>query len=436
MDKKSFIKDTSQVLGSNILIIICEILIGIIIARVLGPEGKGLFISLMVVPVIIITFAVMGMHRTTIFFIGKKDYTLSEIVSAVIQILFITSGLGVLAATTYFFLLPNVNYTTTIIIITLIIIPLRLFIIYVSGIYFGLEKYGFANFLSWSISLFNVMLIFVLVALLKMDIFGAVIAFLISAVFISIIAMVKLIRDVPFSLKINRILIKEMLSLGFVFALSVLVMELLYRIDIVFIEKLSALEEVGYYSLAVNVAEQLWQLPLAVGLVITTRSANEKNQAMMQQRVAQILRISIVLSILAGIAIAGIVPFVIPLVYGISFIPSNSLIVAILPGVFFFVIFRIINSYLSGIGKPKYGIMAILPALFVNILLNLFFIPTYGAMGAAIATNCSYLLATVLLVFVFYKMSKISFYDLFVLKKGDILLMKNKIAAIVRNKKM
>ncbi len=432
MEKKSFVKNTFQVLGSNLLIIICEVLIGIIIARVLGPEGKGLFISLMVVPVIIITFAVMGMHRTTIFFIGKKDYPLPEIVAAVIQILFITSGLGVLAAMVYFFFLPNEHYTTTIILITLTVIPLRLFIIYVSGIYFGLEKYRFANFLNWSISLFNVISIFILVAIFNMGIFGAVLSFLFSGVLISAIAFFKLHKDVPFSMKVNIVLIKKMLSLGFVFALSVLVMELLYRIDVVFIEKLASLQEVGYYSLAVNVAEQLWQLPLAIGLVITTRSANEKNQDYMQHQVAQILRISIVLSLVAVAAIASIVPFIIPLVYGESFIPSNRLIIAILPGIFFFVIFRIINSYLSGIGKPKYGIIAILPALLINVLLNLYLIPTYGAMGAAIATNWSYLLATLLLIFVFYRISNIAFLDLLILKKEDINLIVKRVKKIIQ----
>jgi O-antigen/teichoic acid export membrane protein len=83
-------------------------------------------------------------------------------------------------------------------------------------------------------------------------------------------------------------------------------------------------------------------------------------------------------------------PYVLPAIWGEKFQPSVMVIQYILPGILFISIYRVLSSRLAGIGKPQISIYVFLPALIVNVLLNLWWIPIYGAFGAVLATNVSY----------------------------------------------
>ena len=66
--------------------------------------------------------------------------------------------------------------------------------------------------------------------------------------------------------------------MGFLFAFSFVIIQLNFRIDILLLQKLSTLEEVGYYSLGVSIAEKLWQFPFAIGIVLMSRTVNTEDQ--------------------------------------------------------------------------------------------------------------------------------------------------------------
>ncbi|MDZ7774407.1 MAG: hypothetical protein U5L09_01725 [Bacteroidales bacterium] len=63
MKKSSLARDISGVFSSNVFAIASTLLMGVIIARYLGPEGKGTFTALTVVPVIVVSFTAMGIRR-------------------------------------------------------------------------------------------------------------------------------------------------------------------------------------------------------------------------------------------------------------------------------------------------------------------------------------------------------------------------------------
>ncbi len=427
MKKTSLARDISGVFGSNVLAIISALLIGIIVARYLGPEGKGLFTALTVVPVIVASFAAMGIRRTAVYFIGKKEFDESEVASAVIQILIITSLAGMGASYIAFHWMDNSSYTPELILITILIIPFRLATIYAGGIYLGREQYRFANLMKWSVPMVNLLLLVMFVMVLKMDVFGALLAVMLSGVIISVIAINRLSKDFKLSLKWNRVLLKKMLSLGSLYAASLLVMKLIYRIDVLLLEQLSDLKEVGYYSIAVTISEQLWQLPLAVGIVIMSKSANAHDPSLMNKKVGQMLRFSLFAGAAGAIIMYFIMPSLIPFIYGKAFSESAMLLQTILPGIVFFIIFRILNSHLNGLGKPMPAIYAIIPALVLNIGLNYLWIPEFGGKGAAMATNVSYVIGTVLMIVFYIRATKTKAGPLLLPQKEDLEIVMQKI---------
>lgn len=219
-----------------------------------------------------------------------------------------------------------------------------------------------------------------------------------------------------------------MIKLGALYAASLLVMKLIYRIDVLLLERLADLSEVGYYSVAVNISEQLWQLPLAMGVVIMSRSANTVDKTLMNTKVAQLFRLSLLAGIAGAALLFVITPTIIPWLYGDNFAPASRLLQTILPGIVLFVAFRILNSHLNGLGKPLFAIYAIVPALLLNIILNILWIPLHAGAGAAMATNVSYAFGAVLMVIFYLKYTKTHFSDLITPRKSDfqIILQKMK----------
>jgi O-antigen/teichoic acid export membrane protein len=212
---------------------------------------------------------------------------------------------------------------------------------------------------------------------------------------------------------------KSMIKLGLVNAIAIFVMQLNYRLDILMLKKLSTLEEVGYYSLAMQIAEQLWHIPYAIETIVWSRSANTQDNEAMHRTVASIFRVSLVIGLVAGVLIFFVAPSLVPLIFGNDFTHSVTMIQLVLPGILLLVGFRILNSRLTGMGKPQIAIYTFAPALIINFVLNLFLIPRYGGIGAAWSTNVSYAVGSVIFVILYSRLVKMSVIDIFTYRKSD-----------------
>jgi O-antigen/teichoic acid export membrane protein len=214
-------------------------------------------------------------------------------------------------------------------------------------------------------------------------------------------------------------------KLGIGYAMALLIMQLNYKVDILLLQKLSTLDQVGYYSLGVAISDKLWQLPTAMGVVVLSRTANMLDEKSLNQSVSRLLRISFVLVLLAAAILWLIIPYFLPLIFGGKFIPSVDVVRAMLPGIVIFVLPRILNSRFAGIGQPKVLIAIFVPALILNILLNLLWIPYYGGVGAAWASNVSYAFGAITLLIVYSVQMKVPFIEIIRFRKSDFDIITN-----------
>ena len=208
------------------------------------------------------------------------------------------------------------------------------------------------------------------------------------------------------------------------------IIQLNYRLDILFIEKLKDATEVGLYSLGVSIAEQLWQLPLAISIVVFSRTANAEDQSEMTSMTTALLRLSFLFSIIVAVSLYFLVPYVIPWVFGDEYIPSIRIIQLILPGVIMVVIFRILSGQIAGLGKPEVALYIFLPALVLNIILNLLWIPAYGGEGAAMATNVSYTAGSLGYMIAYSRIVKVPLKEIIKYRKSDFTQVKQLIKGL------
>ncbi len=431
MAKRKFIRDFIGVLNSNIFSILCGVLVVILLTRILGVDGFGLYYALLVIPLIVVSFTHLGIRGASIFMIGQKKYSEDQIVSSVLYILIFTSIIGIISSIGAYYIFYEPEYTILLVSLVVIIIPFRLGIIYIGGIFLGKDEIKQANKLEWAINLTNLILAIILVWYLKTGLLGAVISLTVANILIGFWAIYKV--STQFNIKIIYIptIVKKLLKLGVMYAFTFFVIQLNYRIDILLLEKLSTIHEVGIYSLGIHIAEQLWQIPFAISIVLFSRTANTQNQTKMTAATVSLARLSFLL--IMGLSLIAIIvaPLLIPLVFGEDFSASVLILQYILPGVIILMIFRVISGQLAGMGKPQLAVYIFIPALLINIALNFLLIPQYGGKGAAWASNISYTLGTIGYWILYARVLKISYWEIFKFRKSDFRLifeLKNKIA--------
>ena len=421
MAKRSYLQDILSVLGSNITVTACNLAIGIILSRVLGAAGFGMYTSIIVVPVMVIGFTQLGIRRSAIFHFGMKKDPDSDIVSALFILLLITSILSILICTLVYLYSESKSYNPLLIGIVLLTIPFLLGNVFAGGFFLGKEQIRRANYLNALPTVINLLFVILFVLVVRWSVLGAFIAISLANLLTFLFVYRILIVHDRFRItwKYHEHLMKSLVRLGIMNALAIFIMQLNYRFDILMLKKMSTLEQVGFYSLATQIAEQIWHIPYAIETIIMSRSANTRENHNVNRTVASIFRVSLLAGILGCAAIFVISPFIIPLVFGREFVQSVPLIQAILPGILLLVAFRILNSRLIGMGKPQNAIWTFFPALLLNIGLNLLWIPRYGALGSAWATNVSYGAGAIVFIFLYAKKIKMPLLEIFRYRKSD-----------------
>ncbi len=424
MARRSFLKDVTGVFVSNVFTIVAGLLASVILSRKLGPGGFGVYSAILVIPLIVVSFTQLGIRGSSIYHLGRKKFEQSEIIGSILLILGMTSALGILITGIGFLVVNDASFTGLYILLVMLSIPFRLAMAYFGGIFIGKEQIGKANFINWFSEMIHLVAVVVFVWILQWKVAGALLSLLAANFLITLWAGVRIGKEVGFRFQYRWIIVRDLLSMGFLFALSFVVIQLNYRIDVLLLQKLSTMDQVGFYSLGVSIAEKLWQLPLAIGVVLMSRTANSTDHELINHTTGKLVRVSFLAGLIASAVLALLSPWLIPLVWGEEFASSVRIIQYILPGILFISVFRILSSRLSGIGKPHIAIYVFLPALIINILLNLWWIPSLGALGAVWATNVSYTLGTLAFVFVYSKAVRMPVRRIVEFQEDDFLFVK------------
>jgi O-antigen/teichoic acid export membrane protein len=397
----SFVEDLLSVFYSKGIIILLGLVTSIITARYIGPEGNGLIAGIMVYPSLFMSLGSLGIQQSTAYFLGKNIFSENQIKTAVSQIWIITTLFSILVSFLLIYYFSNSGKNIVLVILALIPIPFSLFITYNSGIFLGKNNIGTYNKINWIPPAVSFLGTIVFVVLISLDVVGALLSTIIGPMLIAFVLVVRNNFSQAFSLNYDWKVIKPMLSLGIVYSISLLIINLNYKIDIVLLDKLSNTHELGVYVKGSAVTQYLWQIPMLFSTLVFARSAVSKNEIQFSYKVAQLLRLSFVFIGFASLILYLFSEMIIVGMYGEPFRGSIEVLNYLLPGVLILTIYKVMNMDLAGKGKPWISMKAMLPSLVLNIVLNVLLIPDYGAIGASIASTISYCVAGILFL-VFY----------------------------------
>ena len=421
----SFLKDLASVTLSKGGVVLFSLAQSIIIARLLGPELNGLIATLIVYPSLFMVVGSLGVRQSTAYYIAKGIYEEEKIKTAVSQIWIISSILSVVASFVLIIFFSNSGDNLLLVILAISPIPFALFNTYNSGVYLGKNSIQAFNKVNWLPPFFVLLATLLLVVLLNLSVVGAMIAMIFGPLAMSIIMLT--INDFykAFSFKIDIKIVKSLLSLGIVYAIALVIINLNYRLDVILIDKLSTKYETGIYSKGAGIVEYLWEIPMLLSTIIFARSANASDSLIFSKKVCQLLRLSLIIISVCCIILAYFAPFIFKILFGNEFLPSSEVMRILIPGVILLTVFKVLNMDMAGRGKPWISLKAMLPALVLNVILNFIWIPEHGANGASLASTVSYSLAAFIFLFVYSNEAKISIREILTYKKNDFLTLRN-----------
>lgn len=404
---KSFLSDLLSVFISRGLSLSLGLLTSIITARYLGPEGNGIVAAVSVYPSLFMALGALGIQQSTTYFVGQKIYDLQKLYSSVLFVWIFTS---IICVSVSYYLLQNFttnNYDPLTVLLAILPIPFSLYSTYTAGIFLGRQDIKKFNQTNWIPAFINCIMSWLLLSVFEMGKNGALLALLLGNIVLSIIIfrnVGKIVRIYPF---FEKEIIKGLLRLGGIYALTTLIASLNYKINIVLLEKWSTPEELGIYSKGATLVEMMWQIPAILSTLIFSRSANAENKLDFSKKVCSLLRFSLVILFVSSIILFFISKYIIYLFYGEEFRNSTDVFNVLIPGVFIMVIYKILYMDVAGRGMPWKSMESMIPAIIFNVVLNYFLIPKYGAVGASISSTISYSVAGISFIFIYSKLSHI-----------------------------
>ncbi len=185
-----------------------------------------------------------------------------------------------------------------------------------------------------------------------------------------------------------RVLLRESLPL----VISGIVFMVYLRIDQVMLGQMAGDGEVGVYAAAVRVAEIWYFIPVAIVSsvfpdIVRSRDAGEDFFYGRLQRLYNLLAF---LGYAVALPMTFLSGWTVNLLFGASYAAAGPMLAVLVWAGLFANIGVARNAYLLAVNKPRLLLYAVLTGAVSNVLLNLLLIPSYGGMGAAFASCVSY----------------------------------------------
>jgi O-antigen/teichoic acid export membrane protein len=162
------------------------------------------------------------------------------------------------------------------------------------------------------------------------------------------------------------------------------------RLDQILVGVIASEVTLGLYAVAVNVGEVMLFLPTAIATSLLPAVARDRDRSSVD-RTLRTFRSAMILS-LASILVAAVVGEVaIPAVFGSEYRDSVAPFLWLLPGTLGYTALSIFANSLLASKAPGWSSMGSLASLTVGFVLDLALIPTFGASGAAVAASAAFL---------------------------------------------
>ena len=365
----------------------------VIVTRMLGPTNRGFFALATATGALGVQFANLGLHTSNTYFAARRPQSLPSLLGNTLFVSFVFGGIVSVALWFVAHFYGVIGLRGSILLLGLTWIPFGLAYLLGQNLLMGIQRvseYNYGEILSKALPL--VLIAGLLMAHIRSvnALFGTMLAGLAAGCGFVYFHLLKNVNSKP---QVSLSFMRENIGYATRAYLAAFFCFLVIRSDLFLVQMKSGVEQAGYYSVAVTLAETFSLLPASVATILFPRFSGSLD---FSEKLQLLRKVSIgtgCVLILALSMIALFSRFAIVTLFGPAFAPSSLAFILLLPGIFFLGMHSVIVQLLNGIGYPKSVVFIWGGCALLNISVNLFVIPRYGIAGASVTSSISYFLA-------------------------------------------
>ncbi len=415
----------SLTLGARIVAFFFSVITNVILARSLGPEGRGIYAVAVMVSSILSLLAQLGIGPANVYHLSKKLIDLDELIghSTSLAVLLGTSCFLIVAV---FVLVSGSNTVLGVgskfVVIASGAVPFMLLTAYMQSLLQGGQRFVHFNAVLLVQYAAPTVALVLSLFLFRDRTLGAVSAWTASAAVTAAWAVYSVAPLSRFSLRFHVRTLRSLLRFGLLSYFGSLTSFVNYRFDVLIVNLFAGARQVGLYSVGTSLAEIVWFIANAASIVLAPRVASSKAEEAdrVTERVARVVAL---LAFVCACLLAVFAPFIVVVFFGAAFAESTWAVWLLLPGIVTFSVGRILSMYLLGRNKLKVDLVAASFGLIMTLLLDLVLIPRFGFRGAAVASTVAYTSAMLLNLVWVIRHSTMSLSSVLIARPQDVRLL-------------
>ncbi len=430
-----YLKSASLTYVAQVVILALSFAINVFTVRLLGAYGKGVISILQNYFMISVVVFMLGMSEGNIFYLGRKTFSHRTIFSntlvhfVAISIIFIIISL-ILKRWLIVAFLKNVQPTYYNIAIG--IFPVFFLFLHLTSMLLGHKNIKYFNFIT--ITRFALIFLLLIALVPRFGIAGALFATILGFGIADIFGLVKLWKNGSPQVKIDVGYLRKSFIFGAKSYIGLILSQLDRRLDVFIINLFLDPTRVGFYAVAVAMAEFPWYISNAFATVLFPE-VSSMNREEAFRFTATITRNTLFIVGAFGLILFFIGGFLMQFIFGDQFVQSFTALRLLIPGVVILSVNKVICAGFSGTGKPEYGTLTATFSAIATVALDLLLIPRYGINGAALASSIAYIVSALTGIILFHKTSRVPLKDILFVKSKDITNYPKYISSLLGGKK-
>jgi O-antigen/teichoic acid export membrane protein len=401
----------------------------VIIARILGPDGSGIYALALLLPTMLAALLNPGMTTSNTHFLGVGTVPYSVVARATravfVPVLVVGAFIG--GASIHWWnqeLFPGISQG--LLWGALAVFPLALATAMVSSFYQGVQKFRELS----PMLLLQPGVTFVLVAGLaiasRLTIEGVVATHVLGQICGIIALVVRLRRLVPDRTgPENGQEVRDDTRRSLIYGAKTHVTNILalvnYRADLFLVNMFLSPTATGLYVIAVQLTSKLRLLSGTLGAVVFPYLSQLSSQEEKRRELTPLLSRWVVLAtLIVAVCLALVADPLVRFVFGDAFKECALVVVLLLPGVVARAASAILANDLAARGRPELNLMTSVVVVCVNVTGNCLLVPQYGIAGAAVSTSFAYLVNLCRRLAIYGRFTGVPWLDSVVVKRSDL----------------
>jgi len=389
--------------GTRLLVVAVTFATAVVIARELGPTGRGLYAVAVAMGAIGVQFGNLGLQLSNTYHVAKDRALLPALIGNTLAVVLGAWVVTLLGGIGFVFWPELSPVHGTLLMLALASVPVGLAYLLTQGLLLGVNEVRAYNQIECGSKLLALALISVPALLHRgtVELFFGIT--LLSAIVSFLCAFLRLRRVSTAPPGLSLEVFRQSIGTGINAYMILFFGFLVLRIDLLMVKYMLGATEAGYYSISQILSENTMMFPVVVGMLLfpklsATKGKEEKTR-LANKAVLATAALMLPVVVIAALAAAPIIS----IAFGRNYLPAVAPFVWLMPGTYFLGIETVMVQLLNSEGFPLVIVAAWVADTIVNIAVNFWAIPRYGITGASVVSSVCYFLIFLIVCVVVWK---------------------------------